>query len=82
MNKGYHPAVPPARRQALLDARCTLGTKQAGTGDGVTPIDGDRMQSEVTRFGTIVWTSLLAFAIATFNWVPPSMDGCPQMAGY
>ena len=43
MNKGYHPAVPPARRQALVDARCTLGTEQAGTGDGVTPTDGDRM---------------------------------------
>ena len=38
MNKGYHPAVPPARRKALVDARCTLlGTEQASR----ISVDGD-----------------------------------------
>ena len=38
MNKGYHPAVPPARRKALVDARCTLlGTEQASRAS----VDGD-----------------------------------------
>ena len=41
MNKGYHPAVPPARRQALVDARCTLGTEQAGTEQSRASVDGD-----------------------------------------